>query len=263
MNFNFELILFYLLFISGVIALSDILFFAPKRKVATVDGSTSEKMPMIFDYARSFFPVLLVVFFVRSFLYEPYRIPSGSLEPTLLVGDFILVNKFDYGIRLPLTHKLIFSNQEPQRGEIIVFRSPPKPSVNLIKRVIGVPGDHISYVNKTLYVNGKEAPQQFEQYTMDHQLDSESWKVTQKQENLLGVKHDIYLISGKENDDFKDVVVPKGMYFVMGDNRDDSVDSRYWGFMPEENIIGKANRVWMSWDSIKHPIRFDRLWMKI
>src|SRR5436190_1289131 len=138
MNFNFELILFYATIISGVIALIDVLFFAKKRRAAE-----QEKMPLIFDYARSFFPVLLIVFLLRSFLYEPFRIPSGSLEPTLLVGDFILVNKFDYGIRLPVLHKKIYATGDIKRGDIIVFRYPPDPSIDYIKRVIGLPGDHI------------------------------------------------------------------------------------------------------------------------
>lgn len=219
-------------------------------------------MPQIIDYARSFFPVLLLVFTVRSFAYEPYRIPSGSLKPTLLVGDFILVNKFTYGIRLPVIHTKIFSINEPKRGDIVVFREPPSSSKDLIKRVIGVPGDHIRYVNKMLYINGTIMPQQFEKITMDQRDDINPWEVTQKQENLFGVRHSIYQNPESENDDFE-VVVPQGKYFMMGDNRDDSADSRSWGFLPEENIIGKATRVWMSVDSVKHPMRWDRVGEKI
>lgn len=256
MDFNFELILFYAVVLSGIIALFDILYFAPKRK-----KKKSVKLPLIVDYARSFFPVLLLVFSVRSFAYEAYRIPSGSLKPTLLVGDFILVNKFDYGIRLPVAHKKIFSIGEPKRGDIVVFREPPTESRNLIKRVIGIPGDKISYKDKVLYINGKEASQEFKQYTTD-QEDSESWEVLEKQENLLGVTHHIYQIPTRGNDDF-DVTVPAGEYFMMGDNRDGSADSRYWGFLPEKNIIGKATRVLVSFDTLTHPVRWERMGEKI
>jgi signal peptidase I len=257
MNFNFELILFYAVISSGLIALLDTIFFAPKRK-----KTKSKKLPLIIDYARSFFPILLLVFSVRSFAYEPFRIPSGSLKPTLLIGDFILVNKFAYGIRLPVTHTKIFSIGEPKRGDIVVFREPPTESRDLIKRVIGVPGDRISYKGKILYINGKEISQQFEKYSSDEEDNVGSWEVVQKQENLFGIKHRIYQIPDKGNDDF-DVVVPKGKFFMMGDNRDDSADSRSWGFLPEENIIGKATRVWMSYDKPTHPIRWDRIGEKI
>src|SRR5579872_2155851 len=156
MNFDFELILFYAIVITGVIALYDIIFLAPKRK-----RLAREKLPIIIDYARSFFPILVIVFLLRAFLFEPFRIPSGSLEPTLLTGDFILVNKYDYGLRLPILHKKLIGDSAPKRGDIIVFRWPPNPSVDFIKRVIGVPGDHISYVNKELFVNGQKISQQF------------------------------------------------------------------------------------------------------
>lgn len=254
MNFNFELILFYATVICGVIALFDRLFLAKKR--------SSEKLPIIIDYARSFFPILLIVFLFRSFLYEPFRIPSGSLKPTLLEGDFILVNKFDYGIRLPVIHKTIYKIHEPLRGDIIVFRWPPNPSYDFIKRVIGVPGDHISYINKILYVNGHEMPQTFMKEASDFDQTGNTFNVTQKEENLLGVKHAIFQNPNVTITDFKDIVVPQGMYFAMGDNRDNSADSRYWGFIPEENIVGKAILVWMSWNSsgnLAHKIRWDRL----
>jgi signal peptidase I len=257
MNFNFELILFYAVIISSVIALLDTIFLASKRK-----KTQTKKLPLIIDYARSFFPILLLVFSVRSFAYEPFRIPSGSLKPTLLIGDFILVNKFDYGIRLPVTHTKILSINEPKRGDIVVFREPPTESRDLIKRVIGVPGDHISYKDKVLSINGQQIPQKFEKFGTDTEDNVGPWEVVQKQENLFGIEHRIYQIPGKENDDF-DVVVPKGKYFMMGDNRDVSADSRSWGFLPEENIIGKATRVWMSYDTPTHPIRWDRVGGKI
>lgn len=254
MNFNYELIIFYMMVTSGVIALLDTLFLAQKRQ--------SKKMPLIIEYARSFFPVLLLVFSLRSFAYEPFRIPSGSLKPTLLVGDWILVNKFDYGIRLPVLHTKIFAINEPERGDIVVFREPPLEKRDLIKRVIGIPGDHIVYKAKVLYINGKESPQQFEKYTRDHDDNTRSWEVVQMQENLLGTKHSIYQIPDKANDDFE-VIVPTGHYFMMGDNRDDSGDSRYWGFLPDQNIIGKATHVWMSYDTEDYAVRWSRFGQKI
>lgn len=254
MSFNFELILFYATVISGVIALFDIIFLAPRRR-----QHHQEKMPLIIDYARSFFPILLIVFLLRSFLYEPFRIPSGSLEPTLLTGDFILVNKFDYGIRLPVIHNKLFGKAEPQRGDIMIFRWPPNPSYDFIKRVIGIPGDHISYINKELTINGKKIPQEFLANTLTKNESGEEWKAEEKQEDLLGIKHKIYVDPSKASRDFTDIVVPSGMYFVMGDNRDDSADSRFWGFVPEENIVGKAVLTWMSWDKNDYRIRFNRI----
>jgi signal peptidase I len=257
MNFNYELILFYAVITSGLVALLDTIILAPKRKKAK-----QKKLPVLIDYARTFFPILLIVFSARSFGFEPRRIPSGSLKPTLLVGDLVLVNKFAYGIRLPVVHKKIFSISEPKRGDIVVFREPPQESRDLIKRVIGIPGDHITYKNKMLYINGKEIPQSFVEYTTDQRDNLNPWGVVQKQENLFGISHGIYQIPGRENDDF-DVVVPQGKYFMMGDNRDDSADSRYWGFMPEKNIIEKATHVLISFDSIKHPVRWERITSKI
>lgn len=257
MNFNFELLFFYAIIITGAIVLIDTLFLAKKRKQAR-----QHKLPIIIDYARSFFPVLILVFSVRSFAYEPFRIPSGSLKPTLLIGDFILVNKFAYGIRLPVVHTKIMSIGEPKRGDIVVFRGPPTEARDLIKRVIGVPGDHISYRNKVLYINGEQATQQFEQYGTDEEDNIGPWQVAEKKENLFGIEHNIYQIPNKANDDF-DVVVPEGKYFMMGDNRDVSDDSRYWGFLPEQNIIGKATRVLISYDKATHPLRLNRVGEKI
>ena len=255
MNFNFELILFYATLVTGVIYLFDVLFLARKR------AQKKKKLPIIIDYARSFFPILLIVFLLRSFLFEPFRIPSGSLEPTLQMGDFILVNKYDYGVRLPVAHQKVYGSQTPQRGDIIVFRWPPNPSVNFIKRVIGVPGDHISYINKEVFLNGQKLPQQFLQNSMAQDENGEEWPALEKEENLLGLKHKIFIDPAKTSHDYKDIVVPEGMYFVMGDNRDDSADSRFWGFVPDKNIVGKAVLIWMSWDGHKSgvPVRWDRL----
>ena len=262
MNFNFELILFYAVLVTGLIALFDIVFLAKKRK--------SKKMPVIIDYARAFFPVLLLVFFLRSFLYEGFRIPSGSLKPTLLVGDFIAVNKFDYGIRLPVIHKTIYKRGEPKRGDIFVFRFPPNPSIYYIKRVIGVPGDRISYINKVLYVNGEKIPQEFVKNSTDFDAETNnSWDTIEKEENLLGVKHAIFEIPDRSSMNFEDIIVPRGMYFAMGDNRDDSEDSRFWGFVPEENIVGKASTIVISWNAQASwltpwdKFRWERIWKKV
>ncbi|OGT38490.1 MAG: signal peptidase I [Gammaproteobacteria bacterium RIFCSPHIGHO2_12_FULL_38_14] len=255
MNLNFELILFYAVCITGLIGLIDIILLAPKRKKA----GHAVKMPLLIDYSRSFFPVLLLVFLLRSFLFEPFRIPSGSLEPTLLTGDFILVNKYDYGVRLPVIHNKIIPNQEPKRGDIIVFRWPANPSIDFIKRVVGVPGDHLSYIDKELYINGRKIPQSMLKTETAYTEAGDAWEATEKQEDLLGVKHRIFIDPEKSSYDYHDIVVPKGRYFVMGDNRDASADSRFWGFVPEENIIGKAVMVWMSWDNVKSHVRWSRL----
>jgi len=258
MNFNFELLLYIAVLITGIISAADVLYFAKRRR-------KSAEMPIIFDYARSFFPILLVVFLLRSFLYEPFRIPSGSLKPTLSVGDFIIVNKYTYGIRLPVIHNKILDISPVKRGDIMVFRYPPKPSIDFIKRVIGLPGDHISYINKILYINGKQAPQVFIKNSTDEdETDSKnikSWTVAQNEENLLGIHHLVYIDPEKPNEDVLDIVVPPGKYFVMGDNRDNSLDSRYWGFVPEKNIVGKAVMIWLSWDAEAdwlHKIRLNR-----
>jgi signal peptidase I len=257
MNFDFERILFYATLVTGVIYLIDVLFLA-RRRQPKLTAKGEIKYPLIIDYARSFFPVLLVVFLLRSFLFEPFRIPSGSLEPTLLMGDFILVNKFDYGFRLPVIHNKLAEHHTPQRGDIMVFRWPPNPAVNFIKRVIGVPGDHISYINKELYINGNKIPQSYLKNSMAQDENGGEWEAIEKQEDLLGIQHHIFVDPARSSRDYKDIVVPDGMYFVMGDNRDDSADSRFWGFVPEANIVGKAVLIWLSWDSVNKTIRWQR-----
>ncbi len=237
---NFELILFYATVVTGIFYLLDQFWLSKVR-------GKNAPLPIWIDYARSFFPILLIVFLLRSFLFEPFRIPSPSLEPTLLTGDFILVNKFAYGLRLPVTHNNLIKIGAPARGDIMVFRWPPNPSVYFIKRVIGLPGDTIDYVNKTLTVNGQVIPQAFVRNTIAYDVSGEKMPVTEKQENLLGVHHDIYLNADRTSHDYTHIVVPPGMYFLMGDNRDDSADSRYWGFVPDKNVVGKASLVWMSW----------------
>lgn len=258
MNFNFELILFYAVVVTGGIALFDLCFFAGRRK-RKHQGQGEIKLPLIIDYARSFFPVLVAVFLLRSFLFEPFRIPSGSLEPTLLTGDFILVNKFHYGLQIPVVHWNLTEGSAPKRGDIIVFRWPPDPSYDFIKRVIGLPGDKISYVNKILTVNGVAVLQIPEGSELVKDEEGKAWKADIKKEALFGVNHEIYVNPELSGEDYKDIVVPPHTYFVMGDNRDDSADSRYWGFVPDHNIVGKAELIWMSWNNETDRIRWDRL----
>ena len=245
---NFALWLFILSILCGVIYALDVAFWAKKR-------SATQKMPKIIEYARSFFPVFVIVLLLRSFLIEPFRIPSGSLEPTLLIGDFLAVNKFIYGFRLPIIEKKIIKVKNPKTADIVVFRWPPDPSYDYIKRVIGVPGDHITYHNKILTINGKIATQQFVRYTTDPGSDQ---PVALYRENLNGVEHDIFVRSDVPAIDF-DVTVPADHYFMMGDNRDDSADSRYWGFVGDEYIRGKALVIWMSWDSKIDMVRWNRI----
>lgn len=245
---NFALWLVILSAISGLIYLLDVLFWAKKR-------SPKQKPNRMIEYSRSFFPIFFIVLLLRSFLIEPFRIPSGSLEPTLQVGDFLAVNKFIYGFRLPVWEKKVIAVSEPKTGDIIVFRWPPNPSYDYIKRVIGRPGDTVSYHNKILTINGVEAKQTFVQYTTD---ESSGNAVAEYEEDLNGVKHAIYRHSDVPAVDFE-VKVPANSYFVMGDNRDDSADSRYWGFVEDQYIRGKAFLIWMSWNSKTYSIRWDRL----
>lgn len=245
---NFALLLVVLSLLSGIIYLLDVLFWAKKR-------STDQKPNKVIEYSRSFFPVFLIVLLLRSFLVEPFRIPSGSLEPTLKVGDFVAVNKFAYGLRLPVAEKKFLSLSHPKTGDVAVFRWPPDPTYDYIKRVIGVGGDKISYHNKVLTVNGKEAGQTFIEYTTD---ESSGQPVAKYRENLNGVEHDIYVRPDFPSVDF-DIEVPQGQYFMMGDNRDDSADSRYWGFVADEYLRGKAFLVWMSWNSHTGSVRWSQL----
>lgn len=250
---NFELILFILVVVSGVICLYDILFSAPKRRARDM-----KKVPWAVDYARSFFPVLFVVFIIRSFIVEPYRIPSGSLKPTLQTGDYIIVNKFAYGLRLPVFHNILLPIKEPKRGDIAVFRYPPDPSIDYIKRIIGVPGDHVVYQDKILTINGIVVPEKLLHDDIESEPTQGSFKVEKMREDLLGVKHNIYINPNVTSVDF-DITVPAGQYFAMGDNRDNSNDSRYWGMVPEKNLIGQALCVLVSWDSETDSIRWSRM----
>ncbi|MDX2345918.1 MAG: signal peptidase I [Legionella sp.] len=245
---SFALLLVILTALTGSIALIDKCYWAKQR-----DSAAAE--PKLVEHARAFFPIFLIVLLLRSFLVEPFRIPSGSLEPTLQVGDFVAVNKFAYGLHLPVLETKILSINNPKTGDIAVFRWPPSPNFDYIKRVIGVPGDVVSYHNKQLIINNKKMPQKFIEYTLD---ESSGRTVARYQEDLNGVVHDIYINPKDRPIDF-DFTVPKGHYFMLGDNRDDSADSRYWGFLPEENLRGRAFFVWMSWNNKKHMPRWENI----
>jgi signal peptidase I len=244
MNIDFSLILVVATLVTGVIWGLDSLLFARKRKASgEVDEKTSKpKEPLLVEYARFLFPVVLIVLLLRGFLAEPFRIPSGSMLSTLEIGDFILVNKFAYGIRPPVWNKKIIDINDPQRGDVIVFRYPENPSVDYIKRVVGVPGDEIAYYNKVLYINGKQIQQE---PLGVYQAGFPNLK--RFKEQLDDVEHDILINVMYPAGDFV-VKVPPNSYFVLGDNRDNSRDSRFWGFVPDENLVGKAFMIWMNWE---------------
>jgi len=220
-----------------------------------IKGKSQDKLPTTVEYARSFFPIFLIVLLLRAFLVEPFRIPSGSMMPTLLVGDFILVNKFTYGLRLPVTKTKLIALGEPERGDIVVFRWPVNPRLDYIKRVVGLPGDRVRYQNKTLFINGQPAPiEPIGQYRPEgsgmRALGSVEGRET------LGDREHSVLVNPLAPDfnpscdflGYREVSVPEGHYLMVGDNRDDSNDGRCWGFVPEENLVGKAFFVWLSWD---------------
>lgn len=257
-NFDFPFILTMLVVITGLIALADVLFLSKKREAQ--EGQTTEelKKPYLIELARSFFPALLLVWLIRSFIIQPYRVPTGSLEPTVLPGDFIAVKQFSYGLRMPVINQKIFSVGYPQRGDIALFHWPVDTSKLFVKRVIGLPGDHIVYKNKTLTINDKEMTQEYVGKAVEIEQDGTSM-VDQKIENLDGIKHNIFIKPDTSDPVDIDVVVPEGHYFMMGDNRDDSDDSRSWGFVPDRNLIGKAFGIWLSWDSMDHRVRWNRI----
>lgn len=243
MNIDFSLILLVATLVTGIIWGLDSLLFAKKRKAeGEVDEKTGKpKEPILVEYSRFLFPVVLIVLILRGFVAEPFRIPSGSMLSTLEIGDFILVNKFAYGIRPPVWNKKIIDIDDPQRGDVIVFRYPENPSVDYIKRVVGVPGDEIAYFNKVLYINGKKMEQQ---PLGVYQAGFPNLK--RFKEDLDGVEHDILVNVMSPAGDFV-VKVPPHSYFVLGDNRDNSRDSRFWGFVPDENLVGEAFMIWMNW----------------
>ncbi|AJZ60672.1 signal peptidase I [Paraburkholderia fungorum] len=290
---NFALILFVLVILTGVAWVADKLVFMPQRRraadavVAEFDRQQARvgerfadenaaqtrarlrddklRQPWWLEYSASFFPVILVVFVVRSFVVEPFKIPSGSMVPTLLVGDFILVNKFDYGLRLPITNTKVTEGRPLERGDVVVFRYPKDESVDYIKRVIGLPGDTVAYQDKQLTINGKPVPET----PLPDYLDEERLGYAKQfEENIDGRKNAILnnpavppFIVGAEDYPYRDnctynargviCKVPPGNYFMMGDNRDNSADSRYWGFAPDKNIVGRAFFIWMNFSDLK------------
>ena len=242
MNVDFSLVLVVLVMITGLIWGIDHLLFEKKRIARAREQGKEPREPVLVEYARFLFPVVVIVFLLRGFIAEPFRIPSGSMLPTLEVGDFILVSKSSYGIRLPVLNKKILDFSSPKRGDVIVFRYPEDPSVDYIKRVVGVPGDKITYQNKMIYVNGEPQPQmQIGSYTVDRY-----GQFAHLQEILNGSKHDI-LVNPRIPASDSEYTIPDGHYFAMGDNRDNSRDSRAWGFVPDENLVGRAFFIWMNW----------------
>lgn len=275
MNFDFSAVLVFLTFLTGAIWGLDVFVFAPKRRVKAEDsvrGSgysahqndagelTAE--PKIVEYAHSFFPVILIVLILRSFVVEPFRIPSNSMMPTLLTGDFILVNKFSYGIRLPVINTKIININTPERGDVIVFRYPKDPSVDYIKRVVGLPGDKVVYKNKQLYINNVQIKQD---YKGTYEGIGSGMMMTGANlitEHLDKADHAILINSRRRMRDMS-FKIPEGRYFVMGDNRDNSNDSRFWGTVPEANLVGKAFLIWMNYDSAGEGLAWNRVGSQI
>lgn len=261
MSWNFDLPFIFLVavVISGLIALCDKLWWEKQRKA---DGV--KKMPTIIEYARSFFPILLVVMLIRSFWVQPYKVPTGSLEPTVQPVEYLLLNQYIYGIKLPVWDKTIIPVSHPKRADIALFHWPVNQSIEFIKRVVGVPGDSISMIDNVLYINGKKCEQKFIRYTTDtNGANQPTWRVKEMEENLLGHKHKIFLCADDycrrfQQPDFYNVKIPKGQYMMIGDNRDNSDDSRSWGLVDEKNFVGRGMFIWWSWDFNWH-IRWHRL----
>lgn len=276
----FSIFLVILTGITGVVWLADKLYLAPKRKLALVEAQAQcqETLPddviiklsepsVVVDTSVQIFPVIAFVLILRSFLWEPFQIPSGSMMPTLLDGDFILVNKFNYGLRDPVVRNKFFEVGLPERGDVVVFKYPRDPKIDYIKRVIGLPGDRIIYRNKSIYIKpacleSDEKCPDFEQVVHNFRKETDtpdgSYGLSRHTSVMPNKTHDIlidnqtlprtqhyYQQAGTQRDEF---VVPKGHYYVMGDNRDNSLDGRFWGFVPEENLVGEAIAIWMSFD---------------
>jgi signal peptidase I len=236
-------------------------------KVLRRRRSAGEPEPVVVDMARAFFPVIVVVFLIRSFWIEPFKIPSGSMKPTLLVGDFILVNKYTYGIRIPVINKKVIDVNPLRRGDVVVFRYPADPSVDYIKRVVGLPGDKVSYRGKRLTINGEPIAVQGSGFYTDAELNylrlpTFAEKLGEKNHqmmivpaqppvNLAEVRQFAQRENCEYNDDGFSCTVPAGHYFMMGDNRDQSSDSRYWGFVPDDHVKGRAFLVWMNFGDFK------------
>jgi signal peptidase I len=237
----FALFMLIILVVTGLVWLVDILFLRRRR----VAGAPE---PVVVEYSKSFFPVILVVFMIRSFIVEPFKIPSGSMMPTLLAGDFILVNKFTYGLRVPILNNTFINIDHPKRGDVFVFHYPPDPSIDYIKRVVGLPGDKIAYRDKQLFINGRKIETSFAE---DYQYVGSGLNMVNAKrlsEQLGDKKHAILLEDNSISID-GETEVPPGHYFAMGDNRDNSKDSRVWGFVPEQNLVGRAFFIWWNFDN--------------
>jgi signal peptidase I len=274
---DFSLVLFAIAVVTGIVWLLDAVVMRKRRVLAAQAAGKrpdSVSEPGTVDYARSFFPVAVIVLLLRSFLFEPFRIPSDSMMPTLVDGDFILVNKFDYGLRLPVLDRKILSIGEPHRGDVVVFRYPPDPTVNYIKRVVGLPGDRVAVHDDKIILNGKPVPTTelglyddgcYEGFhlmreTLGHHTHQMMYCPTTGEfsvEPLATCKRHLpqgYVcptsppFGNEEHGSWPEHVIPPGMYLMLGDNRDNSSDGRYWGFVPEKNLIGKATRIWFNWD---------------
>ncbi len=295
---NFALLLFLATIVTGIYWLAERLVFLPRRRqaVALLEAQAAQRrseleargiapvesdqatarqkllmQPWWLDWTAGLFPVIVAVFILRSFLFEPFKIPSGSMIPTLLVGDLILVNKFTYGLRLPVLNTKLTMGTPPARGDVMVFRYPPKPSLDYIKRVVGVPGDEVAYLNKKLTVNGRPVsktavPDFFEEDSMRYFKQFEEL-TGDKRHRLLNDDASPAFVQGVLDFPFKQNCrysvegvtcrVPQGHYFMMGDNRDNSLDSRYWGFVPDRNIVGRAFLVWMNFGNLKRIGAFE------
>jgi signal peptidase I len=259
MGFDFELILAIAFLVTGVFWVYDRVVYFPKRKAILTNMATETRKALSKDAqqrlaetpkfvveVKSYFVIIAVIFGLRSFVVEPFQIPSGSMLPTLKVGDFILVNKFDYGLRLPVLNTTIIPTTEPKRGDVVVFKYPLDPSLNYIKRLVGLPGDQIRYQNKVLTVNGEPVSKEF-LAKLPVSLNPNQEPVDVFSEHLGKAQHEIYN-SYRFTPHEGEWTVPAGHYFVMGDNRDNSADSRFWGFVPDENMKGRAFYVWLHWD---------------
>lgn len=247
MDINLALILTALTAVSGAVVALD-KFVLRKRRPRQTDDSEG-KPGLLVEYAQSFFPVLLFVLVIRSFIFEPFRIPSGSMMPTLLQGDYIFVKKYTYGLRLPVLESKIVEIGMPERGDVAVFRLPSDPNINFIKRVIGLPGDKLRYDNHRLTINGEE---------VDLQVDAAPRFI----ENLDGREHAILITHPGNVSRDGTYTVPEGHYFMMGDNRDNSRDSRYIDAIPETHLVGEAVRIWMHMDGLEWPT-WSRIGTKI
>ena len=274
MNIDFPTLLVAATIFTGFAWAFDALVLAPqrRRKVAALvergaaptsdQVITTLKESTFVEYCKSFFPVILAVLLLRSFVVEPFRIPSNSMMPTLLTGDFILVDKFSYGIRLPVLNNKIVEMGEPERGDVVVFRYPKDPSTDYIKRVVGLPGDKVGYYNKIVYINGEPVGQVPAGVYIGVGSGISMSGASERQEQLGDTIHDILVMPrtpGLEGE----YLVGEDEYFVMGDNRDNSNDSRYWGAVPESNLVGKAFRIWMNWDGANGGVDWNRIGKKI